>query len=322
MDTPLWVPRAEDSWRSPLEADFSNLEAVGHALANAAPSSQPCLPLRVLGTGYYSVAVETPSGCVFLLALAREVGERHQRVAQLLPWVAGQLPDPVPVPQWTIPPGSAFPYGALGYRKLTGQPLTAELFDHLDHRQLAQDLAGFIYRLHEVSPSEAQRYGAAPPDQVDRELRQISADLLAILATRVTPQFHDRVATWWAELFADPQMREFEPVLTHGDLGNTNLLVDSMSGHLRGVLDWEFAAVGDPAVDFQQLGDPGTPLQDAVLDAYVALGGRISGDAHYRLHRYWQMGPTWGIRMAERRRDESLVVQHIERLRRQLQFDR
>jgi len=39
----------------------------------------------------------------------------------------------------------------------------------------------------------------------------------------------------------------------HGDLGGENLLVQPEDGQLMGVLDWDTAGVGDPAVDLAAL---------------------------------------------------------------------
>ncbi len=60
--------------------------------------------------------------------------------------------------------------------------------------------------------------------------------------------------------------------LTHGDLGGENLHVDPGTGALLGVLDWDDAAPGDPAVDLAALRVHAEPwLADALLIADPSL---------------------------------------------------
>jgi aminoglycoside phosphotransferase (APT) family kinase protein len=83
-----------------------------------------------------------------------------------------------------------------------------------------------------------------------------------------------------------------EVVLVHGDFRLDNVIVGP-DGHLRAILDWELAALGDPLADLgtwlaftpgdssevMPLHDPvalmpGFPSHDEVLDAYVRATGR------------------------------------------------
>ncbi|HEU0075808.1 MAG TPA: phosphotransferase [Dehalococcoidia bacterium] len=71
----------------------------------------------------------------------------------------------------------------------------------------------------------------------------------------------------------EPANFQFEPRLIHHDLDRQNLLSDPESGSLSGVIDWEGARIGNPAIDlwfplidFANLGIAGQ-LQDCI-DAY------------------------------------------------------
>ncbi len=300
----------------PPEADFSDLGTVGDALSIHAPEAEPVRPLTILGSGYYSLALETASGFVFRLGCTEQVVERHQKEAQLLPWLQSQLPLAIPQPSRRITPCAALPYGAIGYPKLPGRTLTAEVRAHIDRASVARDLGRFMQVLHAISLDEALSNGASPLANRRPELERLRANVLQILAPRLAPSCYDRVVSWWEAFLTEREMNDFEPVLIHSDLGGQNLLVDER-GHLSGVLDWEHAAEGDPALDFRQLRALGTDVQDAALATYEALGGRIDDGVAYRIQRHWQQ-TFWSIQMAARHSDEALLRHHIERTKERL----
>lgn len=299
------------------DADFSDLDAVADALSVLGPQAEPIRPLAILGSGYYSFAVETASGFVFRLGCTEDVVERHEKEARLLPWLQRFLPVAIPQPRWRIAPCAEFPYGAIGYPKLAGRILTAEVRGAIDRGRLALDLARFMRALHAVPLEDALQHGASPLSARRPALERLRANLLPILATRLSTSCFGCVVSWWDEFLDARAMNDFEPVLIQGDLGGQNLLVDE-AGRLTGVLDWEHAAEGDPALDFRQLRALGTDVQEAALDIYRALGGRIDEGVPYRLHRYWQQ-TFWSIQMAARRNDEALLQHHIERMRSRLE---
>jgi len=300
----------------PPDADFSDLDALAAVLAALAPEAEPIRPLTVLGRGYYSLAVETASGFVFRLGCTEQVVERHEKEARLLPWLQGHLPVAIPRPRWRIAPCTALPYGAIAYPKLAGRIITSEVRREVDSDQLARDLGRFMHALHAVPLDEAFQHGASPLSEWRPALEQLRATVLAILVPRLPAPCLACVVAWWDEFLNAPTMSDFEPVLIQSDLGGQNLLVDD-SGRLLGVLDWEHAAGGDPALDFRQLRALGPGVQETALDVYQSLGGRLDSGVPYRLQRHWQQ-TFWSIQMAARRNDETLVQHHIERMKMRL----
>ncbi len=84
-------------------------------------------PIRVLETGFESLVVETRGGAIFRVARHERAAEGHAREARLLPVLGPRLPVGVPIPRWRVEPGlPSFPFGAMGYRGLAGQPLRPE----------------------------------------------------------------------------------------------------------------------------------------------------------------------------------------------------
>ena len=75
------------------------------------------------------------------------------------------------------------------------------------------------------------------------------------------------------------------PVLAHRDVQPRNVLVEA--GHISGLLDFEAAAGGDPAEDFNVLGlDWSAPGFKAYVEGYRDSGGSLGPDAPDRVAHY------------------------------------
>jgi aminoglycoside phosphotransferase (APT) family kinase protein len=57
------------------------------------------------------------------------------------------------------------------------------------------------------------------------------------------------VANHFEGYLAEPGNSPYQPVLRHGDFGPTNILFDSVSRTISGIVDFVSAGVGDPALD-------------------------------------------------------------------------
>jgi aminoglycoside phosphotransferase (APT) family kinase protein len=67
--------------------------------------------------------------------------------------------------------------------------------------------------------------------------------------------------------------------LVHSDVNPKNLLVDSETGEVTGLLDWEFAHAGLPGTDLGNLlrFDREPVFADAVIDGYLRVAGHVDG---------------------------------------------
>lgn len=236
-------------------------------------------PLRQLDTGLGSTVVEASDGVVFRIARGARAAEGHRRELELLPQLRDRVPLEVPDLRWRIEPDEAFPYGAVGYRKLPGHPVPATG----GTPELAVAVAGFLKALHWLQDVRA--------DVVTPDFEALRAVTAAPLENALFGHERGRLESWWEELLADAELRAFEPTLRHGDLWYENLL--SAEGRLSGVLDWEAAGLADPAEDFAPLHHLGAPFADEALAAYRA------GEAfRHRARRHWELRALHGIRAA------------------------
>jgi aminoglycoside 2''-phosphotransferase len=254
-------------------------------------------PLRLLDVGFGSTVVETADGIVFRVARHARAAAGHARELALLPQLGGRLPVAVPEPQWRAEPGPDFPHGAIGYRKLTGEPLAADGATP----QLAEDVAGFLRSLHGLRDVAAER------QQLDLDV--LHDETMTALEAALTQSELEVVARLWDDVRADEGRGSFEPALRHGDFWYENLLAED--GRLVGVLDWGGAGYADPAEDFATLRHLGGAFAEAVLEAYGA-----DEALRRRERRHWQLRELHGIAIALELADEEMLADGIAKLRR------
>jgi aminoglycoside phosphotransferase (APT) family kinase protein len=287
------------------DPEFTDLDAIADVVEEHAPGAGPIAPLKLLGSGFFSTAVETASGVVFRLGLANGVESRHQMEARVLPWLNDLLPLPVPLPEWHVRPCELLPFGALGYRRLPGVPLDQDVLALVDQDAIAGQLGEFMVALEQISTEEAEAHGVPGPASKVKGLQQTRDESLPIMRSLLSDADYQQVVAFWDGFLGDPLMRIFDPVVIHSDLGDSNVLVDVDRSRVTGVLDWEWMAVADPMLNLRGFyRDPSPTFHRKVFAAYEAAGGRLDDAVYYRLKRDRQVSTFYGILFAARRNDE------------------
>ena len=104
--------------------------------------------------------------------------------------------------------------------------------------------------------------------------------------------------------------------MTHGDLWWANVLVDDGGSHLTGVLDWELAAIADPARDFGGLGYLGSDFVDAALSEYGRLTGGEDAALRHRTRLVFQVREFYGVRYAAQYPEHREMEDAVGKVRR------
>jgi aminoglycoside phosphotransferase (APT) family kinase protein len=270
----------------------------------------------VLGTGFRSVAVATAEGQVFRIARNPAPAAGYIREQRLLPAIRPHLPVPIPDPQWVAGPSVAFPFGVMGYPLLPGAPLAPAALARGHAAWLAADLAAFLRALHQVPVSVLTPL--ALPGPADRRARwaQMRDATRPAVRAALTGGEYAAVARWWDRLLADPIIGDYRPVLQHGDLWYENILVDAQAHRVTGIVDFEDAALGDPAQDFATLLHLGEPFAAQVIAAYQAAGGRWGPTFAYRMRRLWELREFDGLYFAVRTADRAEIAGALGKVRR------
>lgn len=168
-----------------------------------------------------------------------------------------------------------------GYRKIAGVPLTNQsnagkkiginLKSIRAKAQIYAQFSKFLTELHSLPIAEFLELGV--PDEQGERWRDRYEMFYYTVHDTVYPYLKKPVKKKIEKLFEkflnEQSNFEFKAVLIHGDFGGWNILFDSLNKKITGVLDWENAVIGDPALDFAELlYDYGTEFKDKVLKRY------------------------------------------------------
>lgn len=279
-------------------------DVIARALARAFPELE-VEPLQHVAIGFGSVVVETPGDVIFRVARSKPVSNGHAVEAQALPMLADRLPAPVPVPEWRIEPGDPdLPFGAIGYRRLPGDPLGPE---HA-RLELADELAAFFVALHAIQRGEAEAAGVPPAGSLRDHVESTRDAVLPRARAAVGRDEYRKLERLLDSLASDEALYRFDPVPRHGDPWYANVLVDE-HGRLAGVIDWEGLDLGDPAWEATAQVYLGAAFVERFLDAYGA------DDAfRYRARRFAELREFGGVRRAVEADDQEELEDALRKL--------
>ncbi|MFG1625982.1 phosphotransferase [Kribbella sp. NPDC049227] len=187
----------------------------------------------------------------------------------LMPWLAPQLPLPVPVPERTpdgvrhlLVPGTPFEDGGMAMGRKLGEFLTA---------------------LHSVDPDEAVEHGVLDAATAAAEkaiaLDEFRDQIVPLLPAELRPKALDLV----------DRVARHRSSLIHCDFGPDHILV--ADGRVTGVIDWTDAVIGDPALDLAWILD-GAP---SAVAAGAAETYDITPELRERARDWARLSPWYGV---------------------------
>lgn len=287
-------------------------EALRDAGIGAAFQESDFAGLVVVDRGFGSIVVGVPGKVVVRVPRTRVVAAAHARERSLLPRIAGHLPVTVPQVAWQTGPVTGLPWGATAYHWIHGsQPVVPVAA----HDALVVDLAAFLATLHTAPVSLVTAVHLPDPRELARLRVEDAAMVEPVLRARLRKFEFSRLRARLGDILDDPALDHYEAVLRHGDLWFGNLLVDEQSGRLAAVLDWEHAAIGDPAEDLATQRYLGAPATAAVTDHYARLIGGIDPHILRRADHHFALREVNGIRRCIEMHDDDELDEELQALR-------
>ena len=165
-----------------------------------------------------------------------------------------------------------FPRPIAGYQKLPGVMLEAYPLERPEQKMIAPQIARFLTELHSIDldPELVQILGSFSYDICKSLLQKFYENVHDKVFPRLSPQQQDWARDQFEEYLSDDIYWQFNPVLIHGDFDSSNLLYHPCRGRIVGVIDFEEAAIGDPALDFcSLLAEFGRGFLEEVLQNYA-----------------------------------------------------
>ena len=235
------------------------------------------------------------------------VAEATGRELRLLPWLADQVSFEVPGPShvgtWNDKPFFAYPM--IPGRGFTSRDATPGALERLK---------AILAELHAVSVDTAAGHlGIASPESAWRESYE---ELWPMIETVALPALSTELATEVERGFDAFLGLGFDHphVLVHNDLGLEHVIVDESAGQPVGLIDFEDAWIGDPAIDF-------VPLKATLSRSDFAemINGRDLGPhLAERMHFYRWMGSVHAIIHGITEHDETILADGLAELPRRL----
>ncbi|GIJ00380.1 aminoglycoside phosphotransferase [Sediminihabitans luteus] len=259
------MPRSALTLAALATAAVPGLVAVS---ARAEPAAGPDVDVaRVTGEDGSAWIVRAPTHAAAGASLEAEVGLLgsldHYVTSGVLSFTVPQVAGSAPLPE-----GGR----AIVHRAVSGTPLDIDALH--PGPGLAADLGRVIAAVHEL-PHSVIENAALPVYSSDeyRERRLVELDHAAATG-KVPPTLLRR----WEHALEDVSLWRFQPVVTHGDLGPEQVLVQG--GRVVTVTDWSQARVADPADDLAWLlvAAP-TDAIDSIVEAYQLRRTELS-DSH------------------------------------------
>ena len=203
---------------------------------------------------------------------------------KLLTWLQEQLPLSIPNPCFykidDPVPGKAF----MGYFMIPGETLTRQKLHALQGQAAWKGMAAqsgeFLRVLHGLDVTDL---GVELPAKDDRTYwMTMYADIRELLFDAMRPDARQAVCRHFESYLDIAQSHPFTPCLRHGDFGPSNILYDPDAMVAQGVIDFSFAAMGDPAVDLASLSCYGDDFLQEALRYYPVNDGALRRAQFYR----------------------------------------
>lgn len=239
--------------------------------------------------------IHTDRVLIFRFPRRPEIAKSLEMEIALLPYLARALPVSVPQFEIIVRQESGQP-AFVGYPKIPGLPLDAALADNPQAGlAIAQQIGGILAVLHRTTlPWTVHRL---LPRRTTLDWKRHYLDLYQVVRQKIYPLLdapgQQAASALWEGFLRRRDHFRFEMALIHGDLGAEHILCDSAGVRVTGILDWEDACTGDPALDFVGLFQAGG--EDFVRLVLAAYPGDVGVNFWARLHFYTKITPFYEI---------------------------
>jgi len=223
---------------------------------------------------------------------------------KLLPTLSGHMPVKVPEFEFI---NNEVPY--VGYRKIEGVPITR---CDLSDESLAKQMGRVLALLHAFPIEKALELGV-----LDIDWRKDYSDFYAKVRRETFCLLGENVrgnVSAFFESFLGGDNFSFGPRFIHRDLsGDAHILCDTGANRVVGIIDWEDACIGDPAIDFTGiLWDCGMDFTERVLGHYMEQGGRLDPAFRNRTRFYREIGSLHAILYGQEIESQEQIKRGVE----------
>ena len=247
---------------------------------------------------------------VFKFPRYRHVMEELKKESEILPIISKHVTLEVPVPLYSSfesdEPGQVF----VGYKMIMEVPLERELYWQLENKQaLATQIGSFLHELHGLPADCLAGIGIEKRDGFaywSRMLMQIEKSVFP----HIHPESREQIVESFRRFLDNDEHFQYEPVLTHGDFGTSNIIYDPKAQKVSGVIDFGQAALDDPAIDIASLICPmgyGEDFAKYLVRAYPQMQALLPR-ARFYLSTFALQDALFGVETGDREAFEAGIA--------------
>ncbi|MFA7702411.1 MAG: phosphotransferase [Patescibacteria group bacterium] len=222
--------------------------------------------IKLLKAGWCNFVVEINKTYIFRFPKKDDVDLDLE--AKILKILKGRITLEIPVYEFF---GKKSSY--VGYKKITGQPLTATLLKSLSLKSkqlLASDMANFLYEFHKLLPITKAKQLNLGSDNHKWRPEVIQKYVIGKLRNKKLLDFIEINLDKYLELIKDKS----NLIIAYNDLHQNNIAFNKKSSRLNGIFDFGDVAVEHISIEFYRLFSFDPELATNVIKQYKKISGR------------------------------------------------
>jgi len=227
------------------EDNDTNLKAIKYILEHSIAGLNVD-EIKLIGNGNDSFAYEVNSNVIFKFPRHEKANSNLIKEAKILRFLEGKLSIPIPKVLCECSPNNLFKYCFVGLSKISGVPLSKEIYDSLsdiEKDKLARQMAEFLKQLHN------QIYTEYNEDNMEK-FKIDYLRLKDLIYDRLDSSSREKIDIMYRKIFSNQDFLNQRNGLIHNDFSCGNILFDLESKKISGIIDFGDSCVSDIDNDF------------------------------------------------------------------------
>ncbi len=231
---------------------------------------------------------------------------------RLLKMIGADLPLAIPNPAYVNFKATPAVKSFMGYQFLPGAPLWRNrlqvITDIQVQERIANQLADFLTTLHHL-PIHDFADELRVQDGLEK-WTSLYLDTQQHLFPLMRPEARTEVSNHFEAYLYQPQLQKYKICLRHGDFGPSNILYEPQTLNVTGVIDFDSAGLGDPAVDIAAISCYGEPFFERFCAVYPANASLLER-AHFYKGTYALQEALHGFKNNDRQAFDDGMAEYI-----------
>lgn len=232
-----------------------------------------------------------------------------KRETEIVKYIKDIVKVPIPMPIYESfdepEPGKVF----TAYRLIEGNPLWRNSFLEIKSEEqlkgLASQLVSFLVAMYSISGDLSSRELQLEARHPREEMRDLYKKIHDKLFPFMSKESKINVTKSFEDFLKGEALTNVDLALIHGDFGASNILWNSATGEISGIIDFGGSGIGDPAYDFAGLlSSYGEDFFNRCIDQYPN-GKEVAKRVHFYKSTFALQEALHGIENDDRQAFEA-----------------